>query len=139
MARWNIGSKNGFWKGGRSVASNGYVLVRVGVDHRLADVRGYAYEHRVVAERKLGRALRRGEVVHHIDGNKQNNEPDNLEVLASSAHHRAKHRKSGARLRLPDEPNPRVLCACGCGSRFRAYDQWGRPRMYVSGHNRGAR
>lgn len=43
------------WKGGRSIASNGYVLVRVGKKHHLADVRGYAYEHRIVAEQKLGR------------------------------------------------------------------------------------
>lgn len=54
MAKWNTGEKNGLWKGGRSVASNGYVLIRVGVDHPLADVRGYAYEHRVVAEQKKG-------------------------------------------------------------------------------------
>src|SRR4051812_41815968 len=42
------------WRGGRSIASNGYIIVRVGVGHHLADVRGYAYEHRLVAEQKLG-------------------------------------------------------------------------------------
>lgn len=42
------------WKGGRSIASNGYMLVRVGLSHHLADVRGYAYEHRLVAEQKIG-------------------------------------------------------------------------------------
>lgn len=47
------------WKGGRSIASNGYVLIKVGTGHHLADVRGYAYEHRLVAERKLGRRLLR--------------------------------------------------------------------------------
>lgn len=43
------GANNHMWRGGRSVASNGYMLVRVGVDHPLADVRGYAYEHRIGA------------------------------------------------------------------------------------------
>lgn len=53
------GTDNPMWKGGRSVASNGYVLIRVGVEHHLADVRGYAYEHRVVAEQKIKRALKK--------------------------------------------------------------------------------
>lgn len=42
------GPDNPNWRGGRSVASNGYMLVRAGVGHHLADVRGYAYEHRLV-------------------------------------------------------------------------------------------
>jgi hypothetical protein len=33
---------NSNWKGGRLIASNGYVLVRVGIGHHLADVRGAA-------------------------------------------------------------------------------------------------
>lgn len=42
--------------------------------------------HRVVAERKLGRPLIPGEVVHHIDGNKRNNEPANICVISQSEH-----------------------------------------------------
>ena len=42
--------------------------------------------HRVVAELMLGRRLRRGEIVHHIDGNKHNNEMANLKVLTQSEH-----------------------------------------------------
>ena len=34
--------KNSNWRGGRSLASNGYILLRVGIKHPLADVRGYA-------------------------------------------------------------------------------------------------
>lgn len=74
------GPQNGNWKGGRSVASNGYVLVRVGKDHHLADVRGYAYEHRLNAELMLGRRLEPDEQVHHIDGDKANNATSNLMV-----------------------------------------------------------
>ena len=52
---------------------------------------GGVHEHRLVAERKLGRPLASGEVVHHIDGNKQNNSPENLAVLPSQAEHARVH------------------------------------------------
>ena len=45
------------------------------------------HEHRVIAERKLGRPLKKGEIVHHIDSNYRNNDPDNLMVLSSQAEH----------------------------------------------------
>jgi hypothetical protein len=52
MTIHQTGPKNGMWRGGKSLASNGYILIRVGNDHPLADVRGYAYEHRLVAQEK---------------------------------------------------------------------------------------
>lgn len=39
-------------------------------------------QHRLVMERVLGRPLAAREQVHHIDGRKDNNHPDNLEVWA---------------------------------------------------------
>jgi hypothetical protein len=128
------GERNPNWGGGRSIASNGYVLIRVGVDHHLADVRGYAYEHRVVAEQVIGRRLEPGEVVHHIDHDKTNNAPANL-MVCTSAEHRVEHRSDACMRRLPDEPNPTILCACGCGENFDRYDTSGRPRRFVPGHN----
>jgi len=44
------------------------------------------HEHRVVAEQKIGRLLLPNEHVHHIDGNKHNNHPDNLQVMTASEH-----------------------------------------------------
>lgn len=134
MAEWNVGAKNGTWKGGRSVASNGYVLILVGTNHHLADVRGYAYEHRLVAEEKIGRRLRDDEQVHHVDGNKENNAPENLDVL-TCAEHRFEHRTADRNLRMPGEPNPLLQCDCGCGEVFPKFDANGRPRRFVSGHN----
>ena len=67
-------------------------------DKRLTDSNGSTYpkyfgmaEHRVVAETILGRPLKVEEVVHHIDGDKRNNNPDNLMVLDSQSDHMKLH------------------------------------------------
>jgi hypothetical protein len=127
------------WRGGRSIASNGYVIVRVGTEHHLADVRGYAYEHRVVAEKKIGRRLRKGEQIHHVDGNRTNNAPDNLQVVASAAKHREAEGRRNFANRIQGQPNPLILCSCGCGKNILKFDSNGRPRRYLSGHNTGER
>ena len=49
------------------------------------------HEHRRIAEAMIGRPLRAGEVVHHLDGNKLNNAPSNLVVLSSQAEHCKAH------------------------------------------------
>lgn len=114
------------WQGGRSITSHGYIVIRVGSK--------YAYEHRIVAEKKLGRPLRPKEKVHHIDENKQNNAPENILVVDGNANHYVHHRKT-THLRKPNEPNLPVECLCGCGGVFPRYDKTGRPRKYISGHN----
>lgn len=132
------GPKNPNWKGGRVVASNGYVLLKMN-GHHLADVRGYVYEHRLIAEQKLGRRLRKSERPHHINGIKADNRPENIEVCKSEAHHRAAHRHVRQDLRNPDAPNPVIKCACGCGNRMRRYDKWNRPRLLIQGHQGAAK
>ena len=54
------------------------------------------HTHRRVAEKMLGRKLRPGEVVHHIDRNKRNNSPENLMVFKSQAEHAAWHKAHDA-------------------------------------------
>lgn len=51
------------------------------------------HAHRVAAEQALGRPLKKGEIVHHKDENKQNFEPDNLNVFPSQSEHAAFHQK----------------------------------------------
>ena len=49
------------------------------------------HEHRIVAEEMLGRKLQKGEVIHHIDGNKRNNRPENLMIFESLSEHSKYH------------------------------------------------
>lgn len=49
--------------------------------------------HRHMAEMKLDRPLRRDEVVHHINRNKQDNRPSNLFVFASQQAHWKAHKQ----------------------------------------------
>jgi len=129
------GSEHPSWKGGRHIATTGYILVWLPPGHPSRPTRGpYIYEHRLVAEQKLGRPLRPGEIPHHINGIKTDNRPENIDVLPSRAWHKAKHRKLSSDLRLPNESNPITLCACGCGSGFLKFDDRGRPRRYLPGH-----
>lgn len=74
-----------WYKRERKVNSNGYVLVRV-PEHPKAFGGGWYYEHRLCAERDLGRILPSWITVHHISGDKADNNPHNLFVCTRDEH-----------------------------------------------------
>ncbi len=61
-------------------------------EHHRAKKNGQVYIHVLQAEKLLKRDLKDGEVVHHIDGNKRNNESSNLMIFANAKHHAAYHK-----------------------------------------------
>ncbi len=91
-ARTRIGESSPLWAGGRIVDDYGYIAIKVGRSHGMANHEGYVREHRLVMAEALGRLLTPEELVHHIDLSKTNNQIENLVVVSRSEHmqiHRA--------------------------------------------------
>lgn len=76
------GDRNPNWNGGKTT-SNGYIEIS-----SIAICPKRKREHQAVMEKFIGRELRKNEVVHHIDGNKFNNDINNLALMSRSAHTR---------------------------------------------------
>jgi HNH endonuclease len=79
------GEDNGRWRGG-VMHSQGYRLLRI-PDHPNANKAGYVREHVYVMTQKLGRPINsKVEIVHHINGIRDDNRPENLVVMTRAAH-----------------------------------------------------
>lgn len=89
--RWNIlnnhtppinSGKNHYkWKGGRKILKGGYIGIYI------PNKQIYIPEHRLIMEEYLGRKLKRQEVVHHINHNKQDNRIENLKLYENTGKH----------------------------------------------------
>jgi hypothetical protein len=82
--------------GRKRMRADGYVDVYY-PDHPDVSRTGYVLEHRLVAEQKYGRRLLRSEHVHHLNGVRDDNRPDNLEVISASAHARESNKQQVAK------------------------------------------
>jgi len=81
------------WKGGHRYY-RGYVMV-YSPDHPHKNKNNCVPEHRLVMEQIIGRLLDPREVVHHINGIKDDNRPENLELFASNREHMKGHKGLG--------------------------------------------
>lgn len=96
------------WKGGRFVR-NGYVRA-LQPDHPLANREGYVPEHRLRAEKALGKLLPAGVIVHHINEITTDNRNTNL-VICREDYHRLLHMRMRA-LKACGNPNWRKCIYC---------------------------
>lgn len=90
------------YRGGKSTMSNGYVKITSGMDK---------LEHVAVVERALGKTLGSAARIHHVDGNRQNNAPDNLVACDSHAYHMLLHKRQRA-LDACGDPNAHRCVFC---------------------------
>lgn len=98
------------WRGGKFVDAEGYVNVWVPPGTPGRKVSGYRLEHRMVMEQMLGRRLAPREVVHHVNGVKADNRPENLELFQSNGEHLA-HELGGKTPNWTDEGCGRIAAS----------------------------
>ncbi len=79
------GERGNNWKGGKRRCSQGYVYIYKPV-HPRSDAKGRIKRCYLVWEAANGRYIQPGEVVHHIDGVKDNDIIDNLQVMTHGDH-----------------------------------------------------
>lgn len=68
-------------------APKGYILIR-DPQNEMASRDGYVMEHRLVMAKAIGRPLRKNEVVHHLNGVKDDNRIENLQLMRAADHNR---------------------------------------------------
>lgn len=73
----------------RKENGNGHTDKRGYIEHCINGKR--CYEHRLVVEKEIGKELSEGSVVHHIDGNKLNNNLNNLMIFKNKGEHARHH------------------------------------------------
>ena len=89
------GENNHNWKGGKHIHNNGYISVNPDPGHERFG-NGSILEHIYIAEKVLGRRLKKGEIIHHVDENPQNNLYENLVICPSQSYHFLLHRRREA-------------------------------------------
>jgi len=81
------GNASPSWKGGRRKDKSGYIEVYMPAHHRNRRS-GYVYEHILVAEEKYGEPITKEYHVHHLNGIKDDNRPENLVRIRPENHKR---------------------------------------------------
>ena len=74
----------------RFKTKHGYIKIYLDTNdpfYSMAETNGYAYEHRIVIARQLNRCLQAHEGIHHRNGIRDDNRPDNLELVTKVIHY----------------------------------------------------
>ena len=79
------GEKNSFWRGGKYKTNDGYMLIYC-PEHpnSMGPNKNYVREHRLIMEKHVGRYLESNEQVHHLNGIRDDNRIENLELWERS-------------------------------------------------------
>lgn len=80
--------------------------------------RSRVLQHLLVMEAVLGRPLKPNEEVHHANGRRDDNWPDNLEVWVKGEHQRMHAQKPGVREAMSARMKRRVQARDGTSGRF---------------------
>jgi hypothetical protein len=84
--RERFGENNSNWKGRRK-NPEGYIMVySPGHPNCQPGIKGYILEHRLIMSKHIKRPLTDEEIVHHINGIKDDNRVENLVVTTSPIH-----------------------------------------------------
>jgi len=86
LNKGKLAEKSRFWKGGRNKVGRGYIEIYA-PNHPHTRGGKYVREHRLVMEKYLGRYLDPHEIVHHINGVKDDNRLANLTIVNNQNHH----------------------------------------------------
>jgi len=65
--------------------THGYIFVKI-PNHPKANRRGYVPEHIIIWEKSNGTVVPKGCIIHHLNGKKDDNKPDNLISMKKSEH-----------------------------------------------------
>lgn len=87
----HTGSKHPRWKGGQSKTGEGYIIIKK-PEHPRVNNQGYVKRCILVMEKKIGRYVVLPEVVHHKNGIKDDDRPENLELFINNSKHNRFHR-----------------------------------------------
>ena len=88
------GNKSGTWKGGKTITFQGYVLIHRSLipdeyKYLANEQRNrYAREHRLVMAMNMKRKLTKEDLVHHLNGIRDDNRPENLAIVNKNNHER---------------------------------------------------
>lgn len=91
--RFKMGNK-GTWKGGKTKCNGYWLIYKPDHPHANSMGKGYVRQCRLLAEEMLGRYLESWEVVHHINGVRDDDRPENIIVLTNSKHLSLHHKQT---------------------------------------------